>query len=330
MKKILILLFACSPILMQAKKVKFAVDMTGITVNSTGVHVTGDFQTLAGFPNGDWQSNTTPMFQELADTNIYSIVVDVPAFAKYEYKFLNGDQFYDVEFVPVESRVGYNFNDNRWLYVDSLVNDTTFVGAIRFSGNAPAGKNLIRFLVDMANETVSSNGVYISSTANDLAQVVDHLYNFDAAIWEGILYSSEPTVAYRFVNGNTLGNAELVPVSCGAEGLRLANPDTDLVLPVVCYAFCFDCLSTGLEDAHVNEIRVFPNPSQGETITIQSTKAMHGTVQIMDISGRTIYSASVENQFQCAVPTSLFSKGIYILSTPGIDGTMQQKKIQIN
>lgn len=330
MKNILMFLLASCPFLLQAKKLKFAVDMTGITVNSTGVHVTGDFQTLAGFPNGDWQSNTTPMVQEVADTNIYSIVVDVPAFAKYEYKFLNGDQFYDVEFVPVESRVGYNFNDNRWLYVDSLSNDTTFVGAIRFSGNAPAEKTLVRFLVDMANETVSSHGVYISSTANDLALVVDHLYNFDAAVWEGILYSSEPTVAYRFVNGNTISDAEMVPVTCGAEGLRLANPDTDLVLPVVCFASCFACLSTGLEGTSVDEIRVFPNPSQGETITIQSSETLHGVARIVDLSGREIFAVALENQGQFAVPTGTFAPGMYILSLFGTDGIIQQKKIQIN
>jgi alpha-amylase len=91
-----------------AKKVRFAVDMTGQTVSTTGVHVAGDFQEEAGFSGGDWQPNTTTMINE-PGLEIYSVVVDIPAFTKYEYKFLNGDQWYDVEFVPVESRVGYNF-----------------------------------------------------------------------------------------------------------------------------------------------------------------------------------------------------------------------------
>ncbi|MBK8686725.1 MAG: hypothetical protein IPN26_18020 [Bacteroidetes bacterium] len=49
------------------------------------------------------------------------MVVDLPAFAKYEYKFLNGDQGYEVEVVPEESRANYNLSDNRWIYVDSLI-----------------------------------------------------------------------------------------------------------------------------------------------------------------------------------------------------------------
>ncbi|MBL0105706.1 MAG: hypothetical protein IPP51_19130 [Bacteroidetes bacterium] len=126
MKKLVIgmLMLVCA-LQASAKKVKFAVDMTGIVINVTGMHISGDFQTEIGLQN-DWVSDSTSLYQESADTNIYSIVVDLPAFRLYEYKFLNGDQFYEAEFVPIESRVGYNFDDNRWLYVDSLGDDTTF------------------------------------------------------------------------------------------------------------------------------------------------------------------------------------------------------------
>jgi DNA repair exonuclease SbcCD ATPase subunit len=37
------------------------------------------------------------------------------------------------------------------LYVDSLADDTTYVGALIFAGNAPAGLELIRYKVDMEN-----------------------------------------------------------------------------------------------------------------------------------------------------------------------------------
>ena len=88
MKKIFLIISLVSVIsFAHAKKVKFAVNMTGQTISTYGVHVAGDFQTIAGFTGGDWASNTTLMTQE-ADTNIYSIVVDIPAFSKYEYKFL--------------------------------------------------------------------------------------------------------------------------------------------------------------------------------------------------------------------------------------------------
>ena len=72
------------------KKVKFSLDMTGNVIDTNGIHITGDFQEEAGYVGGDWQPNTTEMLNE-AGTNIYSVTVSIPAFTKYEFKFLNGD-----------------------------------------------------------------------------------------------------------------------------------------------------------------------------------------------------------------------------------------------
>src|SRR6185503_10791552 len=80
-----------------AKKVKFSVDMDTITINVNGVHVTGDFQDEAGFAS-DWDPGTTAMLQDVSDPSIYSIVLDIPAFQKYEFKFVNGIFGYETEF----------------------------------------------------------------------------------------------------------------------------------------------------------------------------------------------------------------------------------------
>ena len=56
-----------------AKKVKFAVDLTGQPISPNGVHITGDFQEIAGFPGGDWTSDGTPLTQE-GTSSIYSII----------------------------------------------------------------------------------------------------------------------------------------------------------------------------------------------------------------------------------------------------------------
>ena len=72
-----------------ARKVKFSVDMDTVTINTTGVHVMGDFQMILGC-TVDFDAACTPLTQE-ASTTIYSTVVDIPAFAKYEYIFVNED-----------------------------------------------------------------------------------------------------------------------------------------------------------------------------------------------------------------------------------------------
>ena len=171
MKKLLLsITILLTSLCLSAKKVKFAVDMTGQTISAFGVHIVGDFQEAAGYPL-NFDPAATPLTQE-GSTNIYSIIVTIPAFTKYEYLFVNGDQTYEAEFVPDESRVGYNFVDNRWLYVDSLANDTTFVGAILFSGNAPAGLSLVRYKVDMNNALpVSPNGIHVGTSDDAFSPV---------------------------------------------------------------------------------------------------------------------------------------------------------------
>ena len=95
-KKLIILALVFNTGFVFAKKVKFAVDMTGQVISPNGVHISGDFQTEAGYPT-DWDAEATTLTKE-GSTNIYSVTVNIPAFRKYEYKYVNGDKFYEVEF----------------------------------------------------------------------------------------------------------------------------------------------------------------------------------------------------------------------------------------
>ena len=288
MKKILFLLsFAFLFTNVNAKKVKFSVNMTGQTISVYGVHVSGDFQTLAGFAGGDWASNTTLMTQETTDTNIYSIIVDIPAFKKYEYKFLNGDQWYEVEFVPVESRVGYNFNDSRWIFIDSLVNDTTNIGAIMFSGNAPNGYTLLRFVVDMQSQTsINTNGIHVAGNFQGWNPILTRLCNLDTTskYYEVISYVHTGNYEYKFYNGNTITNVETVPSTCSINGNRMVNVAIDTVIDVVCFASCSACSTVGIHNNNLTkEIKIYPNPTTD-----------YSTLELIDINAK--YSIKIINQ----------------------------------
>ncbi len=260
--------------------------MTGQTVSPNGIHISGDFQTVAGFCGGDWNSATCAMLQE-GSTEIYSIIVDIPAFQKYEYRIINGDLFYESEFVPVESRVGYDFNDNRWIYIDSLANDTTFVGAILFGGNAPEGKKLVRLLVDMTQESVSAAGVYVAGSFNIWDYTSVALYSFEGQIYEAIAYMPEGSYAYKFANGHSITGAEPVPPACATNGSRAIGVVNDTVLPAVCFAYCTAC-GTGIADISQNSISIYPNPSKG-TVTI-SLDHIGRDVSVFDVRGALVYS----------------------------------------
>jgi hypothetical protein len=288
MKKSAILLLLLLSTAAFAKKVKFAVDLDTITANATGVHVGGDFQTLAGYAGGDWASNTTVLTQEGSST-IYSVVVDIPAFNKYEYKFLNGDQWYDAEFVPVESRVGYNFDDNRWIYVDSLANDTTFVGAILFSGNAPRGLTLMRFLVDLTNEpSVDPAGVHVAGSFQNWDPALVRLYSFGSNVYEIIAYDTVATNAYKFYNGNAAGTSESVPASCSVSGNRQLSFAKDTVLATVCFSGCSACILNGIaENGVAGGLKLFPNPATDKVqITLDASGETWFDITVLDLTGK--------------------------------------------
>jgi hypothetical protein len=273
-----------------AKKVKFAVDMSNETLNPNGVHISGDFQVIAGYAE-DWCAACTPLTQE-GSSSIYSIVLDLPAFQKYEYKFVNGDQFYEAEFVPQESRVQYDFNDNRWIYVDSTANDTTYVGAIVFAANAPAGKYLVRYFVDMKNETVSSNGVHVAGTFNAWDASKIRLYHFENAplnIFEIIQYYSSALLMYKYYNGNTANTTEIVPAACGG-GMehRMTTISSDTILSTVCFSSCTACEPSSISGADVSSIVLYPNPSSGNSILQNKSGKAIKQIAITDTQGRLI------------------------------------------
>lgn len=275
-----------------AKKVKFSVDMDTITPNINGIHITGDFQDEAGFPM-DWDPATTQMTQE-GITSIYSVVLDIPAFRSYEFKFVNGIFGYEVEFVPVESRVGYLFNDNRWIYIDSLANDTQIVKPVIYGMNAPAGKHLLRFKVDMRNEaSISPNGVHVAGNFQAWDTAATRLYSFDGNIFEYIAYvdSGMPSFEHEFkyFNGNASGTEEDVPLACeNSYSNRNVYVSKDTVLIAVCFSQCSPCAGNSVsENEFSSTVSIFPNPSSGEFV-IQSPESIIESIKVYDIMGNLV------------------------------------------
>lgn len=310
-----------------AKKVKFAVDMRDQVISPNGVHVTGDFQTLAGFPGGDWSSSSTVLTQE-GSTSIYSIIVNIPAFQKYEYKFVNGDQFYEVEFVPVESRVGYNFNDNRWLYLDSLKNDTTFVGAIMFGGNAPYGKKLTRFYVDMKNETVSSKGVHVAGTFQGFDPAATILYKFQGTVYEIIQYvDSTSTYQYKFYNGNTGANAETVPGICATNNNRTFSAPKDTLLAEFCFSSCSNCLTTDATYASDDfTLKLYPNPTSESSQLELSGNIHYKSVYVYNINGSPVYKWDNIASAKITLNKNHIESGVYFITVSDIRNRKQTVK----
>lgn len=318
MKKILLLaLMLVAVNTAFAKYVRFSVNMRGNPVDTGGVHVTGDFQDEAGYAGGDWITSSAMMTQDAMDTNVYYLVVNIPAFRHYEYKFVNGTQGYQQEFVPYESRVNYNFIDNRWIYIDSVSTDTFNIGTIRFGGNAPFGQYLMRFYVDMQNSTVDPSGTHVAGTFQNWNFGGTMMVSFDGLVHEHITYIDSTAASvvqdYRFVNGTTSAQLETLPGWCNpVNGNRTTTVPKDTLLPVVCFASCATCAEAGVADLYANKtISVYPNPMTSSTVL--DLREAWKSISITDISGKEIRSIRYDGSSILRLDRSDLSPGVYMI-----------------
>lgn len=313
MKKVLLFIFTIC-IFMQtteAKKVKFAVDMRNEIVNHAGVHIAGDFQTAIGLPK-NWIWDQTKLQRESADTNIYSIVLDLPAFKKYEFLFVNGQFDYEQEFVPVESRVGFNFVSNRWIYVDSLANDTTFVGAISFQGNAPEGYKLLRFKVNMQEITsIAKEGVHVAGSFQGLNPKSTILYSFDKKIYEIITYVKSGSYTYKYYNGNEELTSETVPSTCATGGYRNVEVNDHIVLDVVCFSSCENCKPISIKESNTDRFKISPNPVE-DGFWVQNIEP-NSTIKISNIEGK-LLKLEKNTQDNHFIDCHTLNEGMYFIT----------------
>lgn len=288
MKKLLfffLVLLACKNSM--AKKVMFQVDMTGVNVNVTGVHITGDFQVAAGFGGNNFDCNVMTMIPNANDSNLYQLLVNIPAFQKYEFMFVNGDQCYEVEFVPLESRANYNFSDYRWIFIDSLVNDTTYLPAIRFAQNAPQGLTLVRFKVNMQNiVSISPEGVHVAGNFQSWLPSQNRMYSFANNVYEIISYVDTGNYDFRYFNGNTIASSENVPAACSNNGDRYIYVTQDTVLDILCFSSCTLCWPNAVSTVQpAIQLPVYPNPNDG---IFQINLPEQGQLQAFDLTGRMV------------------------------------------
>lgn len=309
---VLVLLFS---FLVEAKYVRFAVNMqySGM-LNSNDAYMTSTFQNAIGM-GGDLTHGFLHLTQSSTDTNLYYAVYNIPAFQMYEYQFELGVAGYSIENIPVESQS--LLNGYRWLYIDSLSNDTLNLPAIYYSGNNSATEIMYRIKVNMANETVSPNGVHIAGNFqnNDPASTI--MYSFGNGVYEYMAYLTPNTqVEYKFYNGNTLTSTETVPTSCAQGGNRaINNVDSAQILPTVCFGGCVNCapLST-LSPTNNNLHRLAPNPMiNNSTLTFNDNASTH-TVAIVDLQGRIVrqYNNISTNSIQ--INKDLLASSVYFLN----------------
>ncbi len=100
-------------------RVKLSVNMNGQTVSPDGIHVMGNFQEAAGFPQ-NWEATGIPL-EDINGDLTYEVELTLPP-GDYEYLFINGNQTSAAEVIPSDCSVlGNNGTNNRTVSVSNGV-----------------------------------------------------------------------------------------------------------------------------------------------------------------------------------------------------------------
>jgi len=215
--------------------VTFVVDLENEEVSADGVHLAGSFQ--------EWNPESLPM--ENTSDDIYQVTVALLSGTYIEYKFINGISFDFAESVPEACGVDDGFGGYSRFF--TVPDEDVTLDLVCFGTCEPCIPPLpeyeVTFSVDMTYEDVSPEGVHLAGTfqgwdpaATPMGLTGDNVYTVSLMLEEGSTYE------YKFINGNTLESAEIIPPDCAQNGNRfLTVPGEDLTLDLVCFGSCEPC-----------------------------------------------------------------------------------------
>ncbi len=309
---------SCEPCGIPAE-VTFQVDMSEQSVSTNGVHLTGSFQ--------GWNPGTTPMLD--MGESLYSVTALISQGDSVEYKFINGNEWDDVEIVPQECGVddgqgGYN----RYLTVPEM--DTTLLD-VCFSSCDTCGliptEIDVTFRVDMSEQMVSPEGIHIAGDFQGWDPEDTELTNIGNDLYEVVVtLFSDAYHEYKFINGNTFDDEEIVPEECGVDdGLGgynryLTIPELDTTLMDVCFSSCDTCSGgTGTNFETLNKsgiIAISPNPfTNGLKVQYFIADNADVNISVLNVYGQVISETRLENLVSGGqtfiLETHTLSKGIY-------------------
>lgn len=283
----------------------FQVDMSNETVSPDGVHVVGNFN--------DWSLIATEMASNGDGT--YQAVAFVNSNSELIYKFVNGIDWQFSEIVPAEcgSDDGSG-NINRTIAVlnDAVTTPLVCFGSCSECVIVPTVD--VTFLVDMSNETVSADGVHIAGDFNDFSPTATPMTFIGGGVYSAtVALGQNQQVFYKFINGNDFSFVENVPFECGQNdgfggyNRSIVTNNSNFTTNPICFSSCEAC-TVGLNELTSDAIVCYPNPAEN---TLSIRNAQNGTIQIIDLTGRTLIN--VQSTPILNLDVSQLPSGLYVI-----------------
>lgn len=222
--------------------VTFRVNMNGQTVSGDGVHIAGDFQS--------WNPATTQLIGDAQ--GIYSYTTDLAA-GVYSYKFLNGNAWNTSENATTSCFINDgsgNFNRSIEVIDADLILDIYCFNTCDICEPTiePTETNLITFIVNMSNQTVSPDGVHIAGNFQNWNPATTAMEDIGNGLYSYTLETGEwANLSYKFINGIDWPQSEIVPTGCGLpDGFGgynrlLETGAIDFTYGPICFGECASC-----------------------------------------------------------------------------------------
>lgn len=309
------------------------------------ISVAGSFQ-AAGNVGNNWTPGAAVMTDPDGD-NIYSLTVELPE-GTYAYKFINGDAWGKDEGVPGPCSVG----GNRELVINS--NEPIVLPPVCF-GYCDAGcpevtpPINVTFRVDMNNEIVNANGLYVSgSFQKPNSWVKDELALTDPdgdGIYEHTYLMFNGIYQYKFFNGNG-GDADGETYNFEADGcgtgnglggynrlLDLSGITGDYLVSAYVYNSCQETLPGGLVGieniaAQVG-MSISPNPFGTHTVVrFNNPQNELYTVTVSNIMGQTIEKIAATDE-SVTISRNNMSAGVYFVTLTNSSGQSVTEKLLV-
>jgi hypothetical protein len=331
---------AC-PTVVDTVDVTFQVEMRYLTIASM-VTVAGDFQgDVPGMGWGDW----TPGITELTDGNndsVYTLTVRLPE-GTYAYKYINGNAWGQDESVPSACSV----NNNRELIVTGP--GPIVIPAHCFASCsacvAPLPPINVTFRVDMSNEIVNANGVFVAGSFQNPAWVKDTLQMLDPdqnGIYEFTQSLVPNEYQHKFYNGpggDPDGETfDFLAGGCGVSNgvggfnreLQLTGRLTDTILPVFIYNTCNTPSVSNQEKEEATLFSVYPNPFHTSTIVeLQRYDRKAFDIRMVNVTGQVVMERKGIRSSQVEITREGLNSGLYFLELRDSQGRQTTHKVVI-
>jgi acyl-CoA thioesterase I len=209
------------------------------------VNMSEAYPTNGVYIGSDWAGWDLSKFQLLTDNNndsIFELTVYLPAGESYNYRYTRGNanwsNFESMTGTPCGS--GSSYADRNIVVPQS----NTILGVVCFNSCADCGsteRTDLNLSVDMTGTSVSPNGLHVAGSFNNWLpnslelkdENSDNIYTISIPVIPNLDYE------YKFLNGNTLADVEVVFGTCEFRSKRRVTVQNEpLTMPVVKFGSC--------------------------------------------------------------------------------------------